>query len=170
MSSKPSLSKKRPRHVRVALPTNTDYLVGLLTEAHDYYLDAMDGEEVVALSAAIHAFVKCYDTSNSSVHTAQSADAVVQSADADVQSADADVQSVSADVQSADVQSADVQSVSADADVGETLNDNDSWSDEVSEHSSDRDFIAPSDEEECSEYTPSTSEEEEESTSGENGS
>lgn len=44
---------------------------------------------------------------------------------------------------------------------GEEIKDDDSWSDECSEHTSDREFIAPSDEEEDGEYIPSSEEEEE---------
>ena len=47
-----------------------------------------------------------------------------------------------------------------DPDNGIDINDEDSWSDELSEHSSDRDFIAASDDE--GSYVPSEDEEEEE--------
>lgn len=46
-----------------------------------------------------------------------------------------------------------------DPDNGIDINDEDSWSDELSEHSSDRDFIAPSDDE--GSYVPSDEEEDE---------
>ena len=45
-----------------------------------------------------------------------------------------------------------------DPNNGVDINDEDSWSDELSEHSSDRDFIAPSDDE--GSYVPSEEEEE----------
>ena len=48
-----------------------------------------------------------------------------------------------------------------DTDDGIDLNDEDSWSDELSEHESDREFIAPSDEDpDGSSYVPSESEDE----------
>jgi hypothetical protein len=62
----------------------------------------------------------------------------------------------------------EVKEDESEEDEGEDIRDEDSWSDECSEHSSDRDFIAPSDDEDRDEeYQPSEEDDDDDETQDE---